>query len=183
MLSARNAAASHRRAEPPHLSRGETPQPASRTDTQHTTARGCRDARRGSAARPQASPCPVTAAVELVQEHGAAPCCLGNDVTWPGALLLDGEEHLGRKELVLDICGEQERKMKSSPISETIIGAGNKHCPSDTCPSATPHKRRLQRPRMTLAGHTNSEMHLRGTTEEQSLHMEAEHTGGTGGIQ
>ena len=54
-----------------------------------------------------------------------------NDSIWPGAFLLDGEEYLGRKELVLDICGKQERKMKSSPISETITGAGNKHCLSD----------------------------------------------------
>lgn len=52
-----------------------------------------------------------------------------NDMIQPGEFLLDGEEHLGRKELVLDICGEQERKMKSSPISETLIKAGNKHCP------------------------------------------------------
>lgn len=55
-----------------------------------------------------------------------------NDVIQPGAFLLDGEEHLGRKELVLDICGKQRRKVKSSPISETIIGAGCKHCLSDT---------------------------------------------------
>lgn len=48
-----------------------------------------------------------------------------NDVIQPGAFLLDREEHLGRKELVRDICGEQERKMKSSPTSETLI----KHWP------------------------------------------------------
>lgn len=106
-----------------------------------------------------------------------------NDVIRPGAFLLDGEEYLGRKELVLDICGEQERKMKSSPIAETIIAAGNKHCPSDTCPSAKQHKHWLRRSRVMLAGHTNSEFHFRGTTEEQSLHMEAEHTGGIQGIQ
>lgn len=47
----------------------------------------------------------------------------------PGAFLLDGEEHMGRKELVLGICGERERKMKSSPISETLIKAVNKHWP------------------------------------------------------
>lgn len=56
-----------------------------------------------------------------------------NDMIQPGAFLLDGKEHLGRK--VLDICGEQERKMKSSPILETLIEVGNKHW-SNMCPSA-----------------------------------------------
>lgn len=36
---------------------------------------------------------------------------------------------------------------------------------------------------MMLAGRTNSEFHFRGTTEEQSLRMEAEHTGAIGEIQ
>lgn len=106
-----------------------------------------------------------------------------NDMIWPRAFLLDGEEYLGRKEQVLDICGKQKRKMKSSPISETIIRADNKYCLYNTCPSAKQLTHWPRRSHVTLAGCTNSEFHFRGTTEEQSLHMEVEHTGGIGRIQ
>lgn len=105
-----------------------------------------------------------------------------NEVTWAQAFLLDGEEYLGRKELVLDICGQQERKIKSSPISEIIIRAGDKRCLSDMCPSARQVTHWPLRSHVALAGRTNSEFHFRGTTE-QSRHTEAEHTGGIGGVQ
>lgn len=59
-----------------------------------------------------------------------------NDRIQPGAVFVGWRGVFGQKGAGFDICGEQERKMKSLPISETIIRAGNKPCPSDTCLSA-----------------------------------------------
>lgn len=140
----------------PHLSRGETPQTTRQTPSvqPHRAIKMpgevwyhiFRPAPAPGLSWLQGSLC-----ASVVQLRAAQP----NDVIWPGAFLLGEEEYLGRKELVLDICGKLERKMKSSPISETITGAGNKHCTSAMCPSAKQLGHWPLRSHVTLAGHTN----------------------------
>lgn len=120
-----NVAAARRCAETPEERRNAPDNP---TDN----AWRCKGTWRGSVFRP--APAPGLSRLQHSSCMSTVQLCVAqpNDVIQPGAFLLDGEEHLGRKELVLDICGKQRRKVKSSPISETIIGAGCKHRPSDT---------------------------------------------------